>query len=178
MKGDKQSKELLKEYYSVTAYAFKGDKVALCYQPNYQFTYVALFENGKLKWKQQLKKSYIYQSGFQILDNDSDTCIMIEQNSGTMQVYLFEEDYQTDYCIKSIRNITFQYPLLAYAWGTRELWIQDMNNNVAVYYFDGSIVGMENEPNVSTKKESRITIGMILDNIDYLDIGNCSEINF
>ena len=161
----------------MTAYAFKDNKVALCYQPNYQFCYVALFEDGKLQWKQQLNKSYIYQSGFQILDNESNTVIMLEQNSGQLQVYLFEEDYQTDYCIKSIRNITFQYPLLAYAWGTRELWVQDMNNTVAVYYFDGSIAGMENDVNVSAKKESQITIGMIIDNYDYLDIGKSSGIH-
>jgi hypothetical protein len=48
---------------------------------------------------------------------------------------------------------------------------------VAVYYFDGSIAGMENDVNVSSKKESQITIGMIIDNYDFLDIGKSSGIH-
>jgi hypothetical protein len=172
LKGDKTPKEIIKELYSMNTMTFKGNKVAIIYQPNYTAMWVSVFEDGKLLWKQTLDKTYIYSFGFQFLKGETDTLLMIEQENGSMRVNLIDKEIVTDYTIKAIRNITFQYPIICYAWGTRELWVQDMNNNVSIYYFDGSITGMENVSNVSTKKESRIKIGLVLDYFDYFSIAD------
>jgi hypothetical protein len=72
--------------------------------------------------------------------------------------------------MKTIRNITFQYPLLVYVWGTREIWVQDMENNVNVFYLSHSIVGMENDARVRSQSKGSMSLGMILDYTDYYHI--------
>jgi hypothetical protein len=151
---------------------FKDNKVAIMHQANYTSLTVNVFEDGKLLWKQTMDKSYMHAYGFQFLGNENDTLLLIEQDGGSMRIYLIEKDFMTDYSIKAIRNITFQYPIITYAWGTKELWVQDMSNNVSIYYFDGMITAMENVSNVSSKKESKIKISMVLDRYDYFHIAD------
>lgn len=55
LKGDKDKKEIIPNYYSLYKYAFKGNKVFIVYSPSYNIMYGALFEDGILKWKHTLK---------------------------------------------------------------------------------------------------------------------------
>jgi hypothetical protein len=171
LKGDKVPKEIVKEYYSVYKYSFKGNKVALIYSTNYYSMWAALFEDGTLKWKHKLDKTYLDIRGFKFLDSEVDSLVAVEMVNSTIKVHFFEETFTTNFCLKAIRNITFQYPLLAYAFGTRELWVQDMNNNVKIYYFMAGIAGMENDCNVKTNTKDPLSLGIILDYIDYYQIG-------
>lgn len=173
LKGDKKKVELLKEYSSMYRYAFKDDKIALAYSTNYTNMYVALFQNGECKWKHTLKKSYMDIHGFNFTsaDKDNDSIMMIENQYTCFQIYRFDENNSTDYTLKTIRNLTFQYPYIAYAVGTKEIWVQDFKNKIRIYYFDGSIAGMENDSNVKVGVESQLKIGLVLDYQNYYQIG-------
>jgi len=94
--------------------------------------------------------------------------MLLEQANGGIVINMFGEEVSTNYSIKAIRNITFQYPMLAYVWGTKELWIQDLNNNVSIYYFDATIAAMENISSVLTQKEPKLNLGIVLDYGEYL----------
>lgn len=173
LKGDKKKVELLKEYSSMYRYAFKDDKIALAYSTNYTNMYVALFQNGECKWKHTLKKSYMDIHGFNFTsaDKDNDSVMMIENQYTCFQIYRFDENNSTDYTLKTIRNLTFQYPYIAYAVGTKEIWVQDFKNKIKIYYFDGSIAGMENDSNIKVGVESQLKIGLVLDYQNYYQIG-------
>lgn len=67
--------------------------------------------------------------------------------------------------------------MLAYVWGTRELWVQDMDNIVRIYYFDGSIAGLENDSNVKSDPNNPFTLGLVIDQFDYYQIGKPFIIN-
>lgn len=170
--GDKTKKEIIPNYYSLYKYAFKGNKVFVVYSPAYNITYGALFEDGALKWKHTIKKSYLDIQAIQFVNSEVDSVIMLEYINSTFEVHIFEETFSTEYGIKSLRNMTFQYPHLIYAFGTREVWLQDLNNNVKIYYFDGSITGMENSSNVKHDSKNYIKLGLALDFGDYLRIGD------
>lgn len=177
LKGDKEKKEVISSYYSLYRVVFKKNKMGVIYSTNYTSMFVALFEDGKQKWKHQIKKSYLDIHGLKFTNDDVDSLVMLEMYSGCLQVYLFEENYTSDYCIKAIRNINFQYPVLAYVWGTRELWVQDMDNIVRIYYFDGSIAGMENDSNVKSDPNKPFTLGLVIDQYDYYQIGKLILVN-
>lgn len=106
------------------------------------------------------------------MNGDVDSIIMLELINSTFEVYIFEETFSTEYGIKSLRNMTFQYPHLVYAFGTREVWLQDLNNNIKIFYFDGSITGMENSSNVKHDSKNFLKLGLAIDYGDYLRIGD------
>lgn len=166
-----EAKEIVPNYYSVYKYAFKDNKVAILYSINYNNLLLAVFEDGVQKWKHTIKKSYMDTHGLMFASGEIEAVMLLELSNYTFQVYIFEENFSTDYCIKSIRNITFQYPTLAYAWGTREIWVQDLNNNVKIYRFDASISGMENCCNIKNSTNEELKLGVVLDYQDYFRIG-------
>ena len=176
MKSNKKN-ELLSQYSSVYRYAFKGSKVAIAYSPTYSNMTVALFEDEKVLWKQNIKKSYmdIHSFRFSSDDDEVDSIMMIENQYTSFQIYRFEERVANDYTLKTIRNIMFQYPKLAYVVGTKEIWVQDINGNIKIYYFDLNISGMENESNVKLNTESnQFRLGIILDNQNFYQIADAN----
>ena len=177
IKSNKKN-ELLSQYSSVYKYAFKDNKIAIAYSPTYSNMTVALYEDEKVLWKHNIKKSYMDIHGFRFSsdDKDIDSVMMIENQYTSFQIYRFEERVANDYTLKTIRNITFQYPQLAYAVGTKEIWVQDINGNIRIYFFDLNISGMENESNVKLDAEGNdFKLGLILDNQNFYQI---AEANF
>lgn len=158
----------MKEYYSLTAITFDGDYIGVMYQPNWKSMWCCCFKNGKLEWKQNYDQTYVYSQGFQFMEGEERTLFLLESANSKMGVLTFNKENLNNYYIKAIRNITFQYPYIAYVWGTRELWIQDLNNKVSIYYFDGPISAMENISNVITEQSPTIKFGMVLDMFDYV----------
>ena len=123
-----------------------------------------------------MPKTYVYSYGFEFMNWEDQTLVLVEQDNGKMSITNFTETSLNTYGVKAIRNVTFQYPLLSYVWGTRELWIQDLSNRVAIYYFDGPILAMENINKVISKQSDTIALGMVLDRHFYVQTAemNCS----
>lgn len=127
-------------------------------------------EDGVTKWKHKIEKSYIDLRSFVFADTEEDCLVGLEIENQQIKISYYEESFTTNYWMKTIRNITFQYPLLVYVWGTREIWVQDMENNVNVFYLSHSIVGMENDARVRSQSKGSMSLGMILDYTDYYHI--------
>ncbi|CAI2381450.1 unnamed protein product [Moneuplotes crassus] len=163
-----ECKEIIKEYYSMNAITFSKDYIGVLYMPNWKNMWCAVYKDGKLVWKQVFHKTYVYSYGFKFMEGDEQALILFEQDCGKMIINTFTEEKANSYGIKAIRNITFQYPLILYVWGTRELWVQDLNNKVSIYYFDDSILAMENISKVIAKQSSTIDLGIVLDKHSYV----------
>lgn len=170
---EKKKIELLKEYSSMYRYAFKGKKIAMAYSTNYTNMFVALYEGDTLLWKHTIKKSYMDIHGFMFTSTDKevDSLMMIENQYSCFQIYRFDETSANDYTLKTIRNLTFQYPYIAYAVGTKEIWVQDMSNTISIFYFEANIAGMENDSKVKANTDQPLAMGIVLDYQGYYQIG-------
>lgn len=73
--------------------------------------------------------------------------------------------------LKLIRNISFQYPFIVYVNGSKEVWIQDLNNNIKVLYFDSNITCVENVDMSNSYDTSVAKIGLILDFEHFYKVG-------
>lgn len=122
-----------------------------------------MYEEGKLLWKHIIESNYIFPADYILSGKEEDIFILLQLNYGGLDVEVFKKDIKTSFSTKTIRNITFQYPILAYVMEAKELWIQDLNNNVSIYYFDAKIAAMENINNIQNEKKSKISLGMVLD---------------
>ena len=174
LKSGKKVNDLIKNFSSIVGVTLNEDKVAVLYITESLIFTWAVFKNGKLLWKTHFDNKYIKAQSFEFMNTEEDTVRFLEEKGESMKVYTIKENSISDYVIKGIRNIIFQYPMLAYVWGTRELWIQDLNNNVSIYYFDATIAAMENISNIRTEKNSRIMMGIIIDYGNYIQSSNMS----
>ena len=72
---------------------------------------------------------------------------MIEYYNSEYILHHIDSSGLIEYPFKAMRDVIFCYPYIIYGRGTKEIWVQDMNNNnVKIYYFDGNITAMENSP--------------------------------
>lgn len=77
--------------------------------------------------------------GFDFTKDANDTLLIIENVSGLIHFIKMTSTAAYHQNLKSIRNVSFQYPYIVYVKGTKEVWIQDLNNNIKVFYFDSDI---------------------------------------
>lgn len=72
------------------------------------------------------------------------------------------------YTMKTMRNFTVNYPLFSYGWGTNEIWVQGVEDNVSVYFFEHPIVALEQQHCETQVLGEKSSISMILDMGEYL----------
>ena len=144
LKGNKEKIEIFKEYVSISRVAFKGDKLAIVTNVNYQYMNITLYEKDKALWKQSIMRSWVDIRDFKFSDELKDTLVMIEYYNSEYILYYIDSTGLIEYPFKAMRDVIFCYPYLIYGRGTKEIWVQDMNNIVQIYYFDGNISAIEN----------------------------------
>mmetsp|Transcript_42002 Transcript_42002/g.48666 ORF Transcript_42002/g.48666 Transcript_42002/m.48666 type:complete len:617 (+) Transcript_42002:157-2007(+) len=110
--------------------------------------------------------------GFRFEDCDVDSLLMVGFSYDTIKCSRYEENFTTDFSMKNIRSINFQYPYIVYTRGSREIWVQDFANKIKVFYFDASIATMENYSKVKPEMTNEFDLGMVLDYQDYYTIGS------
>jgi len=97
LKNKSEPKEVVKEYYSVYKYCFKGDKIAIVYRTNYYNLWVALMEDGVTKWKHKIEKSYIDLRSFVFADTEEDCLVGLEIENQQIKISYYEESFTTNY---------------------------------------------------------------------------------
>ena len=165
----KEKVEINKENMSIYNHAFKDDKYAMMYSLNYSTYHVALYQNGKLLWKQNFKK-YLSLSGFSFTDDEPTSLLLIDtSNNSNIRVYKVSENDIDEFSFKIIRSITFQPPYIIYVKGTREIWFQSFDNIIDVLYFDSDIAVLENSKH--SRYDNQTSLGIALNNQDHYIIG-------
>ena len=175
LQNEMQKREILKEYTSWIGHAFKDDKFALIYNINFGNFIVWIYQNEQVIWRQTLKRNSINCQGFVFLKDEEGHMMMLENNNDSIQIHKISELFATDFGMKSMRNINFQYPYILFWRGNKEIWIQDFSNIIQIYYFDNSIVGMENYGNVKFSMDSDLSIGCIFDLYDHYLVGKQTQ---
>lgn len=170
MKGNKEKFEVFKEYTTVNKVVFKGDKLGIVNSINYTITNISLYHGDKVLWKHTLKRSWVDIRDLKFADKESDNLIMIEYYNSEFIIYLFNKDGYSDFYFKAMRDVIFQYPYIIYGRGSKEIWVQNMENKVEIYYFDNNIQAIENTSRFRDLTYGGMSLGMVMDYHDYFSI--------
>ena len=174
--GSFKTNEELKPFFEtgiyVTKIAFKGSKIGVLYSFNSEY-FVAVYQNGKLLWKDNFKYKGTYPDfhGFDFTKDKEDNLLVIENTGGNIIFSKVTSKSSHHIALKSIRDISFQYPYIVYIRGSREIWIQDLENKVKVFYMDASIIWVENVSISNSYDGGGARLGMLLDYEYYLKVG-------
>jgi len=155
-------------------YVVLGSKVGVLYWNEETFIMqVCVYEKSELVWSHQVEergKLDIESLSFNDLNNEYGL-VFLEKIGQNYRMHQFNETTGINYALKSVKNVTFQYPFLYYIKGQKEIWIQDMHNNIKIFYLNENIWVAENNNINSLIKNGPIDIKIILDYSGYYKIG-------
>ena len=174
--GSFKTNEELKPFFEtgiyVTKIAFKGSKIGVLYSFNSEY-FVAVYQNGKLLRKDnfKIKGTYADFHGFDFTKDKEDNLLVIENSGGIINFSKVTSTSSHSISLKTIKNISFQYPYIVYIRGTKEVWVQDLENKIKIFYLDSSIIWVENLNMSDSYDTSNVNLGMLLDCEHYFKVG-------
>ena len=120
-----------------------------------------LIESGKTIWKKRLEFKFEQLLSLCFADSSGNTIVAswinIDQN---ITISYIDWDHTNNHTVKSYGNFILYEEFMSYQWSEREVWVQDMFNNIKAFYFDTDIWGIEeciHEDSKSDTLNMRIT---------------------